>query len=150
MRELLRPYYAGLLVVLVAMVVETAMSIAAPWPLKVILDNALGHHPLPHWLEWIHDFGLSRDTMGLAAFAALTAVVIAALGAIASYIDNYYTESVGQWVANDLRVRIYDHLTRLSLSYYDKEQSGALLSTITNDVATVQDFASSAIPPPGK
>jgi subfamily B ATP-binding cassette protein MsbA len=143
-RELLRPYYAGLVVVLVAMVVETAMSIAAPWPLKVVLDNALGHHPLPHWLEWVHDFGLSHGTMGLAAFAALTAVAIAAIGAIASYIDNYYTESVGQWVANDLRVRIYDHLTRLSLSYYDKEQSGALLSTITNDVSTVQSFASSA------
>ena len=30
------------------------------------------------------------------------AVVIALLGAIASYIANYYTESVGQWVANDL------------------------------------------------
>ena len=68
--ELLRPYRAGLVIVLVAMIVETAMSIAAPWPLKVILDNALGHHPLPHWLEWVHDFGLSRGTMGLAAFAA--------------------------------------------------------------------------------
>ena len=143
-RELLRPYRVGLLVVLVAMMVETAMSIAAPWPLKVVLDNAVGHDALPHWLQWVHDTGLPRDTMGLAVFAALAAVVIAALGAIASYVDNYFTESVGQWVAHDLRVRIYDHLTRLSLSYYDKEQSGALLSTITNDVATVQDFASSA------
>ena len=142
--ELLRPYRAGLIIVLVAMVVETAMSIAAPWPLKVVLDNAIGHDSLPRWLDWVHDLGLPRDTMGLAAFAGIAAVVIAALGAVASYIDNYFTESVGQWVAHDLRVRIYDHLTRLSLSYYDKEQSGALLSTITNDVATVQDFASSA------
>ena len=143
-RELLRPYHAGLLIVLVAMLVETAMGIAAPWPLKVVLDNALGHDSLPKWLHWIHDTGLPRDTMGLAVFAALATIVIAALDALASYIDNYCTESVGQWVAHDLRVRIYDHLTRLSLSYYDKEQSGALLSTITNDVATVQDFASSA------
>jgi ABC-type multidrug transport system fused ATPase/permease subunit len=143
-RELLRPYYAWLIIVLVAMVVETAMSIAAPWPLKIVLDNAVGHDSLPRWLDWVHDLGLPRDTMGLAAFAGIAAVIIATLGAIATYIDNYFTESVGQWVAHDLRVRIYDHLTRLSLSYYDKEQSGALLSTITNDVATVQDFASSA------
>ena len=129
--ELLRPYRAGLVIVLVAMVVETAMSIAAPWPLKVVLDNAVGHDSLPRWLQWVHDLGLPHDTMGLAAFAGIAAVVIAALGAIASYVDNYFTESVGQWVAHDLRVRIYDHLTRLSLSYYDKEQSGALLSTIT-------------------
>ena len=66
------------------------------------------------------------------------------LGAIATYIDNYWTESVGQWVAHDLRRRIYDHLQRLSLAYYGHSQSGTLLSTITGDVSTVQDFASSA------
>ena len=70
--------------------------------------------------------------------------MIAVLDAIADYIDNYYTESVGQWVANDLRIRIYDHLHRLSLGYYDTHQTGTMLSTITNDVSTVQDFASSA------
>ncbi len=76
--------------------------------------------------------------------AAIAVVVIASLGAIASYIANYYTESVGQWVANDLRMRTYHHLQRLSLSYYDQQRTGALLSTITSDVQTIQDFASSA------
>jgi ABC-type multidrug transport system fused ATPase/permease subunit len=38
---------------------------------------------------------------------------------------------------------MYDHLQRMSLSYFDKQQTGAMLSTITSDVATVQDFASS-------
>ncbi len=50
----------------------------------------------------------------------------------------------GQWVAHDLRVRVYDHLHRLSLTFYDHQQTGPLLSTITSDVATVQNFASSA------
>jgi ABC-type multidrug transport system fused ATPase/permease subunit len=65
-------------------------------------------------------------------------------GALASYVANYYTESVGQWVANDLRMRTYHHLQRLSLSYYDQQRTGALLSTITSDVQTIQSFASSA------
>ncbi len=64
--------------------------------------------------------------------------------AIASYIDNYYMESVGQWVAHDLRIRVYDHLHRLSLSCYSLHQTGALLATLSSDVATVQDFAPSA------
>ena len=81
--------------------------------------------------------------MGLALLAGAGVVLIAVIGAIATYIDNYYTESVGQWVANDLRIRIYDHLQRLSLSYFDKQQTGTLLSTITSDVATIQNFASS-------
>ncbi|MET0442403.1 MAG: ABC transporter transmembrane domain-containing protein, partial [Casimicrobiaceae bacterium] len=142
--QLVRPYRAGLAVVFAAMLVETLMSLAAPWPLKIVLDNALGHHPLPHWLEWVHDLGLDRNTMGLALFAALATALIAAIGAVASYIDNYYTESVGQWVAHDMRMRIYDHLHRLSLKYYEDQSAGTLLSTMTSDVATVQDFASSS------
>ena len=141
--DLIRPYRTWLVIVFAAMLVETAMSLAGPWPLKVVIDNVLSGHKLPEWLHWIDDFGLSQSKMGLAAIAAIALVVIAAVGALATYIDNYYTESVGQWVAHDLRIKIYDHLQRLSLAYYDKQQTGVLLSTITNDVATVQNFASS-------
>jgi subfamily B ATP-binding cassette protein MsbA len=126
------------------MLVETLMSLAAPWPLKLVLDDALGTHKLPAALEWAHEYGFGRHTLGVALFAGALTVVIAVLSAVASYIDNYYTESVGQYVANDLRIRIYEHLHRLSLAFYDHSQTGTLLSTITNDVATVQNFASSA------
>src|SRR5215467_7705458 len=141
--DLIRPYRAWLVIVFAAMLVETAMSLTGPWPLKVVIDNVLGSHQLPDWLRWIDDLGLSQSKLGLAAIAAAALVLIAALGAVAEYVENYYTESVGQWVAHDLRVRIYDHLQHLSLAYYDKQQTGVLLSTITNDVATVQNFASS-------
>ena len=139
--ELVRPYHRWLVVVFVAMLIETAMSLAAPWPLKVVIDNVLGDHKLPDWLAWVGD--LAQGKMGLAAIAAGAVLAVAVVEALASYVDNYYTESVGQWVAHDLRVRIYDHLQRLSLAYYDRQQTGVLLSTITNDVETVQDFASS-------
>jgi ABC-type multidrug transport system fused ATPase/permease subunit len=142
--ELVRPYRAWLIVVIIAMVVETAMSMAGPWPLKVVIDNVLGHHPLPDWLHWVRDLPMAQSKMGLAGIAAITVILIAVVGGVATYIDNYYTESVGQWVANDLRVRMFDHLQRLSLGYYEKQQTGVLLSTITNDVTTLQNFASSA------
>jgi ABC-type bacteriocin/lantibiotic exporter with double-glycine peptidase domain len=41
-RELLSPYRGWIVIILLAMLAETAMSLAAPWPLKVILDNVLG------------------------------------------------------------------------------------------------------------
>ena len=81
---------------------------------------------------------------GVALFAGVATLAIAVLGAIAGYVDNYFTTSVGQWVANDLRLRIYEHLHRLSLRYYDHAKIGTLVSTITNDVSTIQDFASSS------
>lgn len=144
LRSLLRPYRGRLIIVFIAMLFETAMSLAAPWPVKVVIDNVLGGRRLPETLAWIHDLALAQNKMGFALIAGIAVVLIALIGAIASYIDNYYTESVGQWVANDLRIRVYEHLHRLSLTYYDNQQTGPLLSTLTNDVATVQSFASSS------
>ena len=142
---LVRPYRGWLLIVLAAMLVETAMSLAAPWPLKVIIDSVLGHHPLPERLAWVSNLPLGGEKMALAAAAAVCVVLIASIGAIAGYLDNYYTESIAQNVANDLRRRVYHHLQRLSLKYYDTHQIGNMLSTITSDVSTVQSFASSAL-----
>jgi ABC-type multidrug transport system fused ATPase/permease subunit len=143
--DLLRPYRRWLAIVFVAMLVEIAMGLAAPWPLKLVIDDALGNHHLPKWLDWAHEYaGFGKHTLGVALFAGVATLAIAVVSAIASYIDNYYTTSAGQWVANDLRLRIYEHLHRLSLRYYDHAKVGALVSTITTDVATIQDFASSS------
>jgi subfamily B ATP-binding cassette protein MsbA len=144
-RELLRPYRGQLVIILLAMLVETASSLASPWPLKVIIDNVVGNHKLPHGLDEIVRPMLEHgNKLRVAGLAALAFVLIALLGALASYIDNYYTESVGQWVANDLRLKTYHHLQRLSLGYYNTHETGSLLSTITTDIATIQDFASSS------
>ena len=144
-RSLVRPYRGTLFIILIAMLVQTAMSVAGPWPLKIILDNVVGSHKLSPWLDNLLRPILSGGSkMQIAAAAAIAAVVIAVLGAIASYVANYYTTSVGQWVANDLRIRTYHHLQQLSLSYYDSHQTGTLLSTITADVQTIQGFASSS------
>jgi subfamily B ATP-binding cassette protein MsbA len=144
-RELLRPYRGSLIIILLAMLVQSTMTLAAPWPLKIILDNVVGDHkPAPWFGGLLKPLLAHGHRMHLAALAALAVVCIAVLNAAASYVANYFTESVGQWVANDLRMRTYHHLQYLSLRYYDGHQSGVLLSTITADVLTIQNFASSA------
>lgn len=144
-RELVRPYRGTLLIILLAMMVETAMSLATPWPLKIILDNVVGKHKMAPWLaDLFRPWMDGKHQMHIAAIAALAYVLIAVLGAVATYIDNYYTESVGQWVANDLRLRTFHHLQRLSLGYYNTHQTGTMLSTITTDIQTIQGFASSS------
>jgi ABC-type multidrug transport system fused ATPase/permease subunit len=143
-RDLVRPYRWTLLVVFLAMLVETATSLAGPWPLKIILDNVVGSHRLPGWLAaWVQPVMGGVSKMHIAAMAAIAAIVIALVGAVASYTDNYFTESVGQRVANDLRLRAYHHLQRLSLAYYDTHQVGTILSTLTTDIGTIQTFSSS-------
>jgi ABC-type multidrug transport system fused ATPase/permease subunit len=102
------------------------------------------HKPAPWFASVLHLLVAHESRKHLAALAAIAVICIAILNAGASYLANYYTESVGQWVANDLRMRTYHHLQYLSLRYYDSHQSGVLLSTITADVLTIQNFASSA------
>ncbi len=143
--DLIRPYRGTLIIILLAMLVETLMSLAAPWPLKIILDNVVGDHKMAPWLHHILAPMLEHgNRLQTALIAACLYVVISALGALASYIDNYYTESVGQWVAHDLRMRMYNHLQRLSLGYYNTHQTGPIISTLTTDIQTIQGFASSS------
>ena len=95
-RDLVRPYRGTLLIILLAMMVETAMSLAAPWPLKVIIDNVVGTHKLPHWLDqMVRPMLEGGARLQVAGLAALAVVIIALLGALAAYVDNYFTESVG-------------------------------------------------------
>jgi ABC-type multidrug transport system fused ATPase/permease subunit len=144
-RTLIQPYRRTLIGIFLAMLIETAMSLATPWPLKIIIDSVVGHHKLTPWLE--HLIGSLPDDaarLHMAIIAATAFVAIAVIGAVASYIDNYYTENVGQWVAHDLRMRMYHHLQRLSLGYYGTHDTGTILSTLTTDIQTIQSFASSS------
>jgi ABC-type multidrug transport system fused ATPase/permease subunit len=143
--SLLKPYRGSLAMILVAMLLQMAATVAMPWPLKIILDNVVGNHKLPGWLSGaIQPLMSGSSKMQIAAASSIALLVIAVGGAIASYVANYYTASVGQWVANDLRIRTYDHLQDLSLHYYSTHDLGTLLSTITADVQTIQAFASSS------
>jgi len=142
--RLIRPYRASLALVLAAMLLETMVSLATPWPLKVVLDNVVGRSRLPHWLSgFVANFLGGEGKTQIALLAGIAAITIAAIGAGASYADAYLSESVAQRIAHDLRMRTYHHLQRLSLAYYDKHRIGESLSTLTSDINTIQDFASS-------
>jgi len=141
--RLVRPYWRWVGIVLVAMLLEIAMSLASPWPLKIVLDSVLGDQPSPAGFAWL--VGRGPDALTLLNVAVVGTVLIALLQGASAYLNEYYTVSVGQWIGHDLRQGIYTHLQRLSMSYYDRQQVGPLISTITGDVNAVQDFVSSSL-----
>ncbi|MGN6531646.1 MAG: ABC transporter ATP-binding protein [Ginsengibacter sp.] len=143
--SLAKPYRKMVVIILIAMLLEALIGLATPWPLKIIIDNVAAHHPLPHWLNWLNLIFPKENIKQMAAVAAISFVAITAFGSFADFLDNYYNEKVAQFVANDLRRKIYHHLQHLCLSYYDTHQTGKLLSTLTTDVSTIQDFASSTL-----
>jgi ABC-type multidrug transport system fused ATPase/permease subunit len=141
--RLVRPYWKWLLIVAAAMMVDTAMGLASPWPLKVVLDSVFDGQPMPPAFAWLA--GANADRLAALNVAVGATIVIALLQAASAYLNAYYTVSIGQWIAHDLRHSVYAHLQRLSMSYYDKQQVGPLISTITDDINAVQDFASTSL-----
>jgi ABC-type multidrug transport system fused ATPase/permease subunit len=141
--RLLRPYWKWLIVVVVTMVAEIAMTLASPWPLKIVIDSVFATEPLPWLFAWL--VGPQSDRLSLLNVAVAATVVIALLQASGAYLNAFYTVSIGQWIAHDLRQSVYAHLQRLSMSYYDRQQVGPLISTITDDIDAVQEFISTSL-----
>jgi len=141
--KLVRPYWKWLSLVLVAMLIEIATSLAAPWPLKVVLDSVFNSQPLPPFLVALLNGSTDRFLILNATVAAT--VIIALLQSASSYVDSYYSTNIGQRIAHDLRQSVYAHLHRLAMSYYDRQQIGPIISTITDDINAVQDFVSTSL-----
>jgi subfamily B ATP-binding cassette protein MsbA len=128
---LLRPHSWALILAFVAVIGESVTDILEPWPLKVVFDNVLGSKRMPDWLATPVYAVAGRDKLSILAFAAVSVIAIAILGAISSYFEKYLTTSVAQWVSHDLRRTLYHHIQRLSLSYHDNKRTGDLISRIT-------------------
>jgi ABC-type multidrug transport system fused ATPase/permease subunit len=143
--QLLRPRRRALAVILAAMLVQTVMSLAAPWPLKIVIDTVIGNQRQPEWINWLLTMlGGAAHKGHIAVAAGIATVLIAVVTGAAMYAVSYFTESLSQSIGNDLRVRLYSHLQQLSLAYYDTTRVGTILSTLTSDVQTIQSFASTA------
>ena len=140
--RLLRPYWPLLAVAFVAMLIEAGMGLAEPWPLKVIFDYVLGTKRMPDWLA-VHVGAANK--LGALDVAALAVIVIALIGAVASYFDDFLATTVAKRVGFDLRHLLYHHVQRLSLSFYDKRQTGDMIVRLTSDIDSVESFIASAM-----
>ena len=139
--RLLRPYWKLTGTAFAAMLVQGAVDVLEPWPLKIIFDYVLGSQPLPAWLaSWV-----SADRLAVLNAAALAVVALAGIGAISTYAEKYLSTTVAKRVGYDLRHMLYHHVQRLSLSFYEQRQTGDMVVRLTSDIEAAEDFFSSAM-----
>ena len=139
-RELLKPHAASLVIGLLAVAGEAAANLLGPWPLKLVLDDVLrDRESHASFARWIHRI-VGDDKLAMLKFACLAVLLIAVLDAVASYLEKYLTTSVGQWIAHDLRQRVYSHMQKLSLAFHDQERTGDLITRVTSDIDAIQSF----------
>ncbi len=134
-----------LVVAFIAVLGEAVTDLLEPWPLKIVFDYVFGAKHMPAWMSGLIGATFGLDKVSILHFAVLAVIVIALAGALSAYAEKYLTTSVGQWVMHDLRRVLYHHIQRLSLAYYDHKPTGDLISTVTADIDSIQDFISQAL-----
>ncbi len=126
--EFVRPYRTRLYVTLVAIVIGSVLGLAGPYALQFLIDAVFKEND-PQLLNRI----------------TLTLIGIFAVQSVLYFIRGYLLAFIGERVMADLRLKLFEHLQSLSLSYFNERRTGELVSRLTNDVSTVRNVVTSDI-----
>jgi subfamily B ATP-binding cassette protein MsbA len=126
--DYLRPYWLQILAALFCMLIASLATLAIPWIVRDLVKKAL----------------IDRDIfkLNLILFISLG---VAFLLAISKYGQDYIMQKVAQRVIFNIRNRLFNHLTSLSLKFYHSEHTGEIISKVINDVSVLQSFMSQGI-----
>lgn len=116
-----RPYLPRLILAVLCTCLAAGCNLYLPWIIKDVVDKVL----------------VQKDVRMLYLIAASIVVVFIIRG-LFFYGQNYLMSWVGQRVVIDIRGAIFRKLQRLSMSFYDKNKTGTIMSYVTNDVAALQ------------
>jgi ABC-type multidrug transport system fused ATPase/permease subunit len=125
---LLRPYRARSAMMLAALLVGTAASLAPPLLAKVAIDDGISKH--------------DSTTVVLVVIAFLLSAVLVW---VMTYLQTYLVGWVGQRALADLRIRIFTHLQSLPIGFYESRPAGVLISRMTNDVEALDSLVTDSV-----
>ncbi len=123
-----RPYRRELTFFLAVTVFSSVIAVATP-----LLAGAV--------VNQISSRGSTRTVVVLAAVIALLAVVDTGN----SLISRYFSSRIGEGLIYDMRSKVFDHVQRMSLSFFTRTQTGALVSRLNNDVIGAQQAFTSTL-----
>ncbi len=119
----LLPYWKTLLVSSVLLIARAGAELIPPLFQRAIVDQVIG-------------------ASDLARLGTLIILLVAVYGCqqLINAADMFIRHALGERFILDLRVRIYDYLQRLSLSFFERTSTGELMSRVTNDVNVLENF----------
>ena len=126
--DFVRPYNGRLFIALVFMIGASAASVAGPYLVKVAIDN-----------------GLARKDVNALGQTALLYLLTAIVQWVCTYFRVHQMAYVAQAVIYDLRKALFEHLQKLSLSFYSRYSVGRVITRVINDVEVLRDFFTWAI-----
>ena len=92
----------------------------------------------------IDEYIVAGDPVGLRTIIGWLVVVLVGEATL-SMISTYLTQWIGQQAVFDLRVKVFRHIQRLPLRYFDRTPIGRIITRTTNDVEALSDMLSAGI-----
>lgn len=117
----IKPYMHRLIFAMFCTIMAAAGNLYIPWIIKDMIDEVLADKN-GTMLNWI----------------AASIIAIFVIRGLFWYGQNYLMSYVGQSVIIDIRAAVFKKLQRLSVSFYDKNKTGTIMSYVTNDVNALQ------------
>ncbi len=118
-----KPYWRRLTLALALLTGAALAELAPPYLIRVAIDGPIA----------------TRDVGGvLPLFVLYIAALLAAFAC--RYGQTAIMQSIGQQVMVDIRMRIFSHIQRMSLSFFDRNPVGRLITRLTNDVDALNEF----------
>jgi ATP-binding cassette subfamily B protein len=128
----LRPYRRQVGLGLFGAIAMTMVSLLPPYLTGVLIDRVIKPFEAGK-LE-------ARAAMHLAWATILSLAAVYLIREIFAWIRLRWMSVMGEYVASDLRTTVYDHLHRLSLSYFSSKQTGSIISRVSSDTDRIWDF----------
>ncbi len=123
-----RPYRTELSLFLLVTVFSSVIAVATPLLAGAVVNEISGH-------------GSTATVVRLAAVIAALAVIDTGN----SLISRFYSSRIGEGLIYDMRSKVFDHVQRMSLSFFTRTQTGALVSRLNNDVIGAQQAFTSTL-----
>jgi ATP-binding cassette subfamily B protein/subfamily B ATP-binding cassette protein MsbA len=134
-RPYLRPYRRRLHVVVALTVFAVAFGLAEPWPLAVILNQVLHETKATGIVAWV--FGEDPVTWVVLISMVSARFLLIVLGNAVTVLNHYLSAKTEQNMVLDLRSDLFAHAQRLSFTFHDRRQTGALMSQINLQASAV-------------
>jgi ABC-type multidrug transport system fused ATPase/permease subunit len=127
------------------MALDAALSVARPWPLKIVIDRVLSHKPsrVPFIGRWLDAAPFTRTEILYGVCGAT--LIIALITGLLTYLYTSILGKVGQRLVFALRRDLFAHMQRLSLRFHDAQRTGDLTARLTSDIQSIQDVVSNGI-----
>jgi ABC-type multidrug transport system fused ATPase/permease subunit len=134
-RPYLRPYRRLLVGVMCLTVLTAVLGLAEPWPLAVILNQVLQEQEASGMVAFL--FGSDPTTWVVLVAMVSARFLIIAVGNGFTVLNHYLGSKMEQNMVMDLRSDLFAHVQRLSFTFHDQRQTGALMSQINIQAAAV-------------